>query len=798
MTRFRPRLSRIALGLLALPSGIAWAQAPEQVIVTAQSRSQQAQTVPISMQVLSPDEVRKLGASNLADLNGYLPGFTIDNTQATQPMFSLRGIGTEDFLIGTDSPVGFYVDGVYTGKTGGALLNFNDLKRIEVLKGPQGTLFGRNSAGGAISVITNAPAAAFAANGLVRAGNHGARQAQAMLNQPLGENFALRMSAVAQRSNGWARDAGSGQREGGDDAWGARIALRWSPSDATSATLTLEHEKLDQRARPAFGIVAEPPAGSAPPFPADPARHLDPLRAPLYSDVEGNREARDFDGATLRIHHALGWADFSSTTAGRHFRSLNRQDNDGTRRFETRLETANIEANTTWQQEFRLAGKRGAFDWVAGLSFFSERAEQTSDILTNTSSLDTLFGNVAGLPAFSTVNLLSQLLGLEGIDLLGQPWNEAMHNRARNRAAALYGDVIWQWTPATRLTAGLRLTRDHKRFSWSSPPRRAPGLDAQLDALDAAGFFPGLVEAGALTPEEAGALQAVMRQSQLLDSRGAEAAPVQVERRWTDASPRLVLDQQLGRDWMGYASWTRGYQAGGFNGLAVNGRYEPEKVVNVELGLKGGWPAQGVLLNAALFHYRFTNLQTLDLVPSANQAGIPAYQVTVSDQRATGLDVEGQWAPSRAWRFFGSAEWINQTYRRHQAPDGSNAAGVATGTPRLSAAGGVEGRWPLAGGQFSARLSAAYTGARRCNADTRVQGTCLETPAFRVGGARERLDGRLGWDSADGRFGVALIANNLLDKRYVTRLWTLSEGLGTPYVTLTPPRSVLLELRASI
>ncbi|WP_284619564.1 TonB-dependent receptor [Aquabacterium humicola] len=806
MTAIRPRrrlLRRTALASLALLSGggAALAQtapAAEQIVVTAQSRSQQAQTVPITMQVLSPDEVRKLGAVNLADLNGYLPGLQIDNTQPTQPFVSLRGIANEDFLIGTDSPIGLYVDGVYTGKTGGALLNFNDIKRIELLKGPQGTLFGRNSAGGAISVITNAPVANFAANGLVRVGNHGARQAQAMLNQPLGENLALRVSAVAQRSDGWARDAGSGQHEGGDDAWGTRLALRWSLGDATSATLSWEHEKLDQRSRAAFGLQAEPPVGTALPYPVVPARYLDPFKAPLYNDMPDSREAREFDGATLRFQHTLPWAEFTSTTAWRRFDALNRQDNDGTRRAETFLATANIEDSTTWQQEFRLAGKQGAFDWVAGLSFFGERASQTSEILTNTTALDALFGNVAGLPAFSTVNMLTQLLGVPGIDLLGLPWTEAMHNRARNRAAALYGDVIWQWTPATRVTGGLRFTRDQKRFSWSSPPRTATGLDAQLDALAAGGFFDGLVAADVMTPDEAAALQALLRNSQLLDSRGAEARPVEVQKRWTDASPRLVIDHRLHPDWMAYASWTRGYQAGGFNGLQVNGRYEPEKVVNVELGLKGGWPRAGVQLNASLFRYRFTNLQQLNLVPSGNQAGIPAYQVTVSDQQATGLDVEAQWTPSRDWRLFASGEWLDQTYRRHTALDGSDAGGQPAGAPRFSGAAGVEGRWPLAGGQLSARLSAAYVGARRCNTDLALQGACNTTPAFRVGGPRERLDARIGWDSSDGRFGIGVVANNLLDKRYVSRLWTLADGLGAHFVTLTPPRSVLLELRASL
>jgi iron complex outermembrane receptor protein len=114
------------------------------ITVTAQSRSQQAQAVPIAMQLVTSDQINKLAATNIGELNGYIPGLVVDADQPTQPNYTLRGLGATDFGIGTDGPVGIYVDGVYTGKTGGALMNFNDIQRIEVLKGPQGTLFGRN------------------------------------------------------------------------------------------------------------------------------------------------------------------------------------------------------------------------------------------------------------------------------------------------------------------------------------------------------------------------------------------------------------------------------------------------------------------------------------------------------------------------------------------------------------------------------------------------------------------------------------------------------------------------------
>jgi iron complex outermembrane recepter protein len=148
-------------GAVAAPAAVAPGSADEAgidtVTVTAQRRTQVAQDVPIPVAVVTPQLIDSLAATDLATMSGYVPGLQVDGSQPTQPGYTLRGISVSDFGIGTDSPIGIYEDGVYTGKTGGALLLFDDVQRIEVLKGPQGTLFGRNSAAGAISVVSNEP-----------------------------------------------------------------------------------------------------------------------------------------------------------------------------------------------------------------------------------------------------------------------------------------------------------------------------------------------------------------------------------------------------------------------------------------------------------------------------------------------------------------------------------------------------------------------------------------------------------------------------------------------------------------
>jgi iron complex outermembrane receptor protein len=275
-----------------------------------------------------------------------------------------------------------------------------------------------------------------------------------MVNDPINEDFALRVSAVGQFSDGWQREAASGQRERGDHAWGTRTALRWAPSTETDVVLSWEHEDLKQRAMPAIGLLATPAFG------ADPSAYLDPRKAPLANDAAGNGESRRFDGLTLRVDRSLGWADLTSTTALRHFTSRNVADNDGTANEATTLTTGNFERNTTVQQEFKLAGRNDAVDWLGGASFFWEKANQTSAIDTNTDSLDTLYGNVAGVAPFQTIDALAQGAGVDGIDFSGQPWQEDMVNEGRYRAFALYGDAIWHLGGQTNLTTGLRLTHD--------------------------------------------------------------------------------------------------------------------------------------------------------------------------------------------------------------------------------------------------------------------------------------------------------------------------------------------------
>ena len=754
----------------------------EAIVVTSQRRTQAAQDVPIAEQVVTSQQIQSLTATDLSAMNGYIPGLNVEGSQATQPIYTLRGIKSgSDFGIGTDSPVGIYEDGVYAGKTGGALLLFNDVQRVEVLKGPQGTLFGRNSAAGAISVVTNEPKNEWAADAMARFGNYGMRYYEAMVNSPLGEDVAARATFVDHHSNGWLRDSVTGQRYKRDGDWGMRAQLRWNAPSDTHVRLIWEHEQLRQPARPAIGIVPLPPSPGVPPVPSDPGTWISPFTAPVLNDAINSVETRSFDAVTLRVEHEFGFADFTSISAYGHFNTVNREDGDGSNRLNLYLDDNNYEQNKSFSQELTLAHNGDLADWVAGASYYYDAARQTSQLDLFTDSIDTILNDTGQAPG-GLYGPLSQLLAANGIPLTltGGPWQENMINRGISRAYALFGDVIWHVAPHWNFTAGARFTHDEKNFTWYNPTRSAPQLDAALTQLQQAGFFntPGV------PPIQ------TFQQNLEFNTPVSTGAPLAVSNSWNDTSPRAVLDYKPMQALMLYVSAARGYQAGGYNTQIPGAKYEPEKIRNYEIGLKSELLDHSLLLNASVYYYIFSNLQNLLLVSNGNGA-LPAYEVSVSDQRAKGFDFESHWRLTGRLRLNLVAAYIDSTFKNGVALDGANLAGQPTGEPQWAVAGGFEYLWrDVASGDVDFILQNAYRGAGRCNSNSQSQGSCIPIPAFRTDVAQNRTDARLSW-TGGGRVAVsvAMYGNNLFDKRYASPVNLLSATvLGTPFTDISPPR----------
>ena len=757
----------------------------EEVLVTAQRRTQSLQDVPIAMQVVDSALIKDVAAENLGDLNGFVPGLVISDGSPTQPRYQIRGIQTGDFGVGTDPAVGVYVDGIYAARSGASLLAFNDVERIEVLKGPQGTLFGRNSAAGAISIVTRQPQDEFHSLLRVRLGEHGKQYYEGMLNTPLGDDLALRINGVYNKSDGWLQDAATRQDLMPEENWAGRVALRWELSEQTSATLSWDHDDLDQLARPAIGLVAVQAGQTQLPYPADRTAYLDPRRAPVYNDVVGNEESRQLDQVNLFIDHTFGATALRSSTSWRQFDTVNREDEDGTNLIATYFDTANIEDNESFYQEFKLSGQSARIDWVGGVSYYKEKADQISDTHTYTDGIDTLGVNLGifeslGIP-FPLYAGTSGFIEPFGVSMLGLPWREAMYNRGDFEAFAAFGDVIWHVNDRTNVTFGLRYTHDTKEFTWINGPHETPELDAVVAGLEQAGFFTVFP-----IPPEA------YRFSDIVFQVDTPARGVTKKDSWDDVSPRLVLDYKVTRDVMVFGSLAKGYKAGGYNSTEVGSEFENEDVWNIETGIKSVFPEAGVVLNASVFHYIYENKQSIALVNDVAGSDIPQYVIDTSDEKAWGIDVDAQWRPVDQLRLYANVAFIDATYKEKvtRGTDPLDLSGEPTGEPYLSAALGASYGWALgATGDLELSGRYAYRGKSRCNADSERQGTCALQAAFEVGEATKRLDLRLGWTSANDTFGLAAYVTNVLDDQYVTGINNLTtDTFGTPFASISEPR----------
>ena len=775
----------------------------EEVVVNAQRSNQQLQDVPISVQVVGADLINDTAATDMGDLNGFIPGLVVSDGSPTQPKYELRGISTGDFGIGTDPAVGVYVDGIYSARSGASLTTFNDIDHVEVLKGPQGTLLGRNSAAGAVSIYTRQPTDQWEGNVRARLGDYGTQLYSGTINAPITDGLALRVTGVYNSSDGWIKDAATGKDLNPTDEYSFRTALRWDMGDATSATLTWDYDNLDQLARPAIGIV---PVSDTSPFvayPADPATYLNPLKAKVYNDVIENDESRLLNRYNLFIDHDFGWANFRSSTSYTKFNTNNREDEDGTAlKPYIYFDTANIEHNQSWYQEFKFSHSDDRFDWVAGASYYSEDAKQTSDTHTFTDGVDTVLVNVCGLcdPQGNPTTPDGTLFGfttaayaqyaqavydasggtvvLPSISLLDQTWQEAMYNHGEYSAVALFGDVIWHATDRMNLTVGLRYTGDDKHFSWLNGPRVAPGLDQALAVMAETGFF----DATGIPPES--------YQFDLVFANNAaiEGQKVKKHDTWNDLSPRFVIDYKYTDDVMFWGSIAKGYKAGGYNSVEIGSVFDPEDVWNYEAGVKSVFPDINLLVNSSVYYYMYQDKQAISLVTQTD--GVPRYLIESSDEQAWGVDLEARWQPIADLEFSAAVAWIDATYADKKTREGLDLSGDPTGEPYWSLSLGAD--YVVSLGEyghtdFSAQWG--YRGETRCNKGATLQGTCQVSPNFNVGESQERLDLRAAWTSDSERWGAAVFVTNVFDDQYVDGVNNLTtDTFGTPFASITAPR----------
>ncbi len=402
----------------------------EEVVVTAQKRQEKLQDVPVSVTVLSDEQIRSLNLSSGTEVAKQTPNLRVSNLgNEDQPKFSMRGIATPDFNLNTTSPTGVFYDEVYVASQFLGGPQIFDLERIEVLRGPQGTLFGKNTTGGAISFVTKAPSYEQEGNISVQAGNNNYFHAQGAFNMPIvNEKFATRIAFNTSKSDGWITN----HNPAGEDLSSINnYALRWSfllePTEGFDATLRLMHSRSNPTNIGVISYGTGPNGtngmGVNPRVDPNTGRQYDAWEG--YYDRTGGEIDANGDGAILTMNQAIGTLTLTSITSYMAGDFKNNVDADGSImpliHIDFYAETKEL------GQDLRLSSNSdGPLNFITGLYFFRDDTRIQTDY--------SFFGGGAGL--FQT------------------------YNQAR-RSYAIYADATFDFTPTWTLYGGARWTDDH-------------------------------------------------------------------------------------------------------------------------------------------------------------------------------------------------------------------------------------------------------------------------------------------------------------------------------------------------
>ncbi len=746
-------------------------QAGGDIVVTARRRVERAQDVPIALSVVSGDILDRTGRTNLLQIAELTPSLTIRSNNARNTFANIRGLGSNsDQNDGLEVGVGFYVDDVYYGRIGASQFDLIDLDRVEVLRGPQGTLFGKNTTAGAINITTRAPSfdTEFRADASV--GERGYRQLRGSVSGAiLSDKVAGRLTASYTRSDGLLTNAFNGRDVNDYKNLSVRGQLLVKPSDTVSIRIIGDYSKQDSysRASSILGVFTKYANGATiannfndrvaragyilPYNPSDPFAKIVDFDAQVQANMEGY-------GASAKVDWDLGGASLTSVTAYRwwDWYPLNDQDN-------TSL-SINIRGGTTnWQrqfsQELRLAssGSR-TIDYTVGLYYFWQVVHG--------------LGQYQLGPQYAVWNNPSANRTLANYAYTNFESDSVIEPRTKSYAA--FGQLTWNISDALKLTGGLRFTHEDKTGLFDQ--RTVAGNDLSLLSAADRATAQGLRDA--LYPEV----------------------------RYTVATSDDKLTGQISlaykpaRDVLLYASYSRGSKSGGLSlgslPAGVSPVVKPEKVDAYEIGVKSQFWDRRITLNTAAFHTEVDNYQAAITENIGNTTSFRRYISNIPGVRSRGIEADLTVAPSRAVSFTASAAYVDATYLSYtnaqNAPERRNISEIQdlsgvqlANTPKFVYTLGTDLTRPIAG--YDAYLHVDYT--HRSSYDT--SGSNSQYTVIRPYGV---LNARIGLRLGD-TLDLSVWARNLLDKHYFTAIGAANTGLITG--NIGDPRTIGATLRTS-
>jgi iron complex outermembrane receptor protein len=550
----------------------------ESITVTAQRREQSLQKVPVSVSVLTAAQIARRSITNVTALARSLPNVTATNgpQSPNDANFFIRGIGQYDFIITNDPGVGIYIDGVYLGRTVGAQLDTLGIARVEVLRGPQGALFGRNTIGGAVNVVTEPPKPTkLSATLTADVGDYGLHTEQADVNIPLSDRTAIRLLGIDREEDGYARRPSDGAEFGAVDTKAGRINLLSHITDELTLTAEADYTHNGGTQLPVVltGALPGKALGIGPQtLNVIPGDYLKYLYNPNHPDVvydNGDPNARNeaFGGA-ITLAYDAGFATFKSITGFRGLTSSSVYDPGGTP-YDIYVAPSNARQLQV-SEELQAYGKawNDRIDYIGGFYYFHENARQLNDLC------------LAQSP-FAPYTQCAD-------------WHQG--NVQSTDSLALFGQVTGNVTSKLSVVVGGRVNYDQKSV-----------VSNQFYNLS--DLAPGLI-----IPIETNA------------TRQAD---------FRNISPKAGINYQYDNNTLIYGSFTTGFRSGGFNGrVAVPGApietYQPDTDQQWEVGTKLDLLGNKLRVNLSGFYTTYKNIQLTVVDPKlafyvANAGGAELY-----------------------------------------------------------------------------------------------------------------------------------------------------------------------------
>ncbi len=353
----------------------------EVMTVTAQKRVQNIMKVPVTVDSISEETIKQSGSVMLDDIDKFIPGFDFSDGDVTQAGVTMRGVSSPNISVGGDPSTATFFDGVYMPRAAQNVL-FSDMQRVEVLKGPQGTLFGKNAAMGVVNMIPNAPE--DDTTGFIKGsfGSDNMQRIEGMANFALSDNVFVRVNGLSNKQDGYISNVAQSQLMGnksGDEGeknhQAARVAVKWDISSRTNVQLSYDWDKLDQAPGAAIGLseYAQNP--------------INPFADTFANDVVNGIESRDMTATTFKLNHQFddNWS-MMLISSKREWQTHNRIDEDGTANVSRYLDTDNHEDSDIFYNEFQVNYNTEKFNYVGGITYSKENVHQTTFINTTSNT----------------------------------------------------------------------------------------------------------------------------------------------------------------------------------------------------------------------------------------------------------------------------------------------------------------------------------------------------------------------------------------------------------------------------